>query len=118
MQYSGGVITDESCYKDHEVNHAVLIVGYGQEQGLDYFLVKNSWGEAWGDKGYVKIGMQSGEGICGIQVAPMQAETSGLNQGASSLPMQQPKLQQPQPKAPQPVPKPKLNLAAPLEYYL
>lgn len=117
MQYSGGVITDESCFADKEVNHAVLIVGYGQEQGLDYFLVKNSWGEEWGDKGYVKIGMQSGEGVCGIQVAPMQAETKGLNQGASSLPTPQPKLQ-PQPKAGQPIVKPKLNLASLPEYYL
>lgn len=53
------------------MNHAVLIVGYGQEQGIDYFLVKNSWGELWGDKGYVKIGAKQGEGVCGIQVAPV-----------------------------------------------
>mmetsp|Transcript_24540 Transcript_24540/g.32871 ORF Transcript_24540/g.32871 Transcript_24540/m.32871 type:complete len:146 (-) Transcript_24540:334-771(-) len=71
MQYAGGVITDESCYAGKEVNHAVLVVGYGEESGMQYFLVKNSWGETWGDKGLVKIGFQSGEGICGIQVAPI-----------------------------------------------
>merc|ERR1712156_1002497 len=72
MQYAGGVITDESC--GHDVNHAGLVVGYGNESGLEYFLMKNSWGETWGDKGYVKIDFQSGEGVCGIQVAPIQAE--------------------------------------------
>ena len=69
VQYSGGIITDESCGK--EINHAVLVVGYGAENGMNYFLAKNSWGEAWGDKGYVKIGVQPGEGVCGIQVAPI-----------------------------------------------
>ena len=64
MQYAGGIITDESC--GHDVNHAGLVVGYGEENGLEYFLVKNSWGTAWGDKGYVKIGVQAGAGVCGI----------------------------------------------------
>ena len=55
-QYATGVITEASCYESREVNHAVLIVGYGVENGLQYFLVKNSWGDTWGDKGFVKIG--------------------------------------------------------------
>ena len=54
--------------------------------------MKNSWGETWGDKGYVKIGFQSGEGVCGIQVAPIQAELVGLSQGAPT-PTPQPNVQ-------------------------
>lgn len=84
MQYAGGVITDESC--GHDINHAALVVGYGAQSGLEYFLVKNSWGPKWGDQGYVKIGVQSGEGVCGIQVAPIQAQLSGISQGATSPP--------------------------------
>ena len=65
--YKGGVITSEKCGQD--VNHGVLIVGYGVEDGKDYWLVKNSWGIEWGDKGYVKImrsDSREDKGICGI----------------------------------------------------
>ncbi len=48
------------------MNHAVTIVGYGSEKDGGYYLVRNSWGESWGDQGYVKIGMAEGTGICGI----------------------------------------------------
>jgi C1A family cysteine protease len=51
--YSGGIITSKCGTK---LNHAVLAVGYGTENGIEYFLVKNSWGASWGDKGYAKIG--------------------------------------------------------------
>ena len=49
-----------------DVNHAVLAVGYGTENGVDYWLVKNSWAESWGDKGYFKIAR--GNNMCGIAV--------------------------------------------------
>ena len=85
MQYSGGVITEESC--GHDVNHAALVVGYGTENNLEYFLVKNSWGPKWGDLGYVKVGVRSGEGVCGIQVAPVQFKKGpGLNQPGPTHP--------------------------------
>ena len=45
--------------------HAVEIIGYGTENGEDYWLVKNSWNEQWGDAGTFKILRGSNE--CGIE---------------------------------------------------
>ncbi|KAK9060836.1 hypothetical protein SSX86_021542 [Deinandra increscens subsp. villosa] len=46
------------------VNHAVVAVGYGVENGIPYWLIKNSWGAAWGINGYFK--MEMGKNMCGI----------------------------------------------------
>ncbi|KAI5664991.1 hypothetical protein M9H77_24314 [Catharanthus roseus] len=61
--YSEGIF-DGPCCKYHS-NHAVVIVGYGtSEDGIPYWLVKNSWGTRWGEDGYVR--MKRGVNICGI----------------------------------------------------
>mmetsp|Transcript_73217 Transcript_73217/g.101557 ORF Transcript_73217/g.101557 Transcript_73217/m.101557 type:complete len:135 (-) Transcript_73217:78-482(-) len=62
--YNGGVLTS-GC--GTSLDHAVLAVGYGKENGHEYYLVKNSWSTSWGEKGYIKIGITSGKGVCGIQ---------------------------------------------------
>jgi cathepsin H len=48
-----------------QVYHSMTIIGYGKMDGESYWIVKNSWGERWGDKGYAKISM-NGEN-CGIR---------------------------------------------------
>merc|ERR1712061_949805 len=45
-------------------NHAVTVVGYGTANGVDYWLIKNSWGTSWGEKGYIRL--KRGVGMCGI----------------------------------------------------
>lgn len=71
QMYSSGVITGSSC--GNNLDHGVLIVGYGVENGIKYWLVKNSWGSSWGDAGYVKIERSesnSDPGVCGIAMQP------------------------------------------------
>lgn len=70
--YRSGVIT-HCAKRDHlkqtDLDHAVLIVGYGTTaKGVDYWLVRNSWGPHWGEKGYFRIQRLSGQGLCGINM--------------------------------------------------
>ena len=63
--YSGGIYDEPEC-SSTELDHAVLLVGYGTtEDGVDYWLIKNSWGTSWGDNGYVKIKRDS-KNLCGV----------------------------------------------------
>ncbi|XP_048085060.1 cathepsin S, ortholog 1 isoform X1 [Alosa alosa] len=61
--YRGGIYSDPQC-NPKLTNHAVLVVGYGTENGQDYWLVKNSWGPAWGENGYVRMARNRNQ--CGI----------------------------------------------------
>jgi len=59
--YHTGVLTSASCGTN--LDHGVLAVGYGTEDGQDFFLVKNSWGATWGEKGFIKLGTNN---VCGM----------------------------------------------------
>jgi KDEL-tailed cysteine endopeptidase len=78
--YSGGVFTGE-CGTD--LDHGVLAVGYGTEKDLDYWIVKNSWGEYWGESGYLRMqrNMKDGNGfgLCGINIEPSYALKTSPN---------------------------------------
>lgn len=68
QMYKSGVLT-ASC--GTTLNHGVLAVGYGEEAGEKYWLVKNSWGATWGLDGFIKLARGRGRaGECGINQRP------------------------------------------------
>eukprot|EP00899_Mesostigma_viride_P022559 jgi/Mesvir1/3488/Mv11979-RA.1 len=75
--YSSGVF-DDDC--GEQLDHGVLVVGYGtDENGTDYWIVKNSWGALWGDEGYIKLsrGNHGPAGQCGIAMKPSYPTMGG-----------------------------------------
>jgi cathepsin L len=63
--YHSGVFFDEKCI-NKKLNHGVLVVGYGATpKNESYWIVKNSWGAKWGEKGYIKMSRNQGNN-CGI----------------------------------------------------
>ena len=53
MSYTGGILDNDQC--SPFTDHAVAAVGYGSENGIDYWIVRNSWGTTWGEEGYVRM---------------------------------------------------------------
>ncbi|CAI5518920.1 unnamed protein product, partial [Closterium sp. Naga37s-1] len=78
QDYDGrGKYADEECFSNH-LNHVVLVVGY-LSAGSDpsnsavlppFWIIRNSWGTAWGDQGHMRMDIRSGDGICGINTLP------------------------------------------------
>ena len=68
---------DPACYT-YSLNHVVLVVGYlvaGSDPNArgvapPFWIIRNSWGTDWGDGGYMRMGIEGGDGICGINVLP------------------------------------------------
>ena len=70
-QYHSGIFDYNGCGTD--LDHAVLVIGYGTENGIDYWIVKNSWGTNWGEDGYIRIkrNTENSKGQCGIAMQPL-----------------------------------------------
>jgi len=73
--YTGGIftgpppkhegVTEHGVRYWEQTNHAVVAIGWGQENGHKYWIIKNTWGPKWGEKGYFRI--QRGTDECGIE---------------------------------------------------
>lgn len=52
--YTGGIFNDTTG-AGADIDHAISVVGYGVENGTKYWMIRNSWGSMWGEKGYVRL---------------------------------------------------------------
>jgi len=100
--YSHGVLTKECGNK---LDHGVLLVGYGTENGISYWKIKNSWGASWGENGFIRLerGGVSKDGECGIKLMPSYPVVQGAP-GPSPGPAPGPAPAPPSPTPPSPTP--------------
>lgn len=75
--YFGGILDPYTFLCNPKgLNHGVLLVGYGVENNKPYWIIKNSWGSSWGEKGFFRI--ISGKGACGVNTFVITAEVEDI----------------------------------------
>lgn len=72
QMYQRGIYSDPDC--GFELDHGVLLIGYGYDKtyDMDYWIIKNSWSDSWGENGYIRIqrNIDDERGLCGISMDP------------------------------------------------
>ncbi|KAM6567643.1 hypothetical protein CsatA_026771 [Cannabis sativa] len=106
--YTGGIYDGDCSDNPNDIDHAVLIVGYGSEGDEDYWIVKNSWGTSWGIQGYfyIKRNTNLPYGVCAINAMASyptkESSTPSPYPSPSSPPPPSPILPPPPPPPPSP----------------
>ena len=70
--YKGGIYSPSETQcpnKPINIDHGVILVGYGVENNIDYWIIRNSWGSDWGENGYIRI--TRGKNTCGVANSPI-----------------------------------------------
>jgi len=84
--YGSGILSEDDCPAEPIVNHAVVLIGYGNDKSLNrrYWHILNSWGSDWGEQGYGRIAMsQDEDSRCGWDTDPQAG--SGCDGGPSRV---------------------------------
>jgi len=80
--YSSGIF--DMCDLEHPIiNHAVVLMGYGIENGHEYWLIRNSWSPTWGENGYIRLARYPEEEPCGVDNKPLDGYSCKSNPPAS-----------------------------------
>jgi len=68
QMYESGIFN--GCGKDAVIDHAVTAMGYGEESGVKYWLIQNSWGSDWGEAGRIRMQRHTDGDYCGMNNKP------------------------------------------------
>lgn len=83
--YETGIFNGCDLSTNAVLDHGVVLVGYGSENGQSYYLVRNSWGTEYGESGYIRLARSDNESsICGIDTSPQEGTGCAMN---SSIPV-------------------------------
>ena len=94
--YQSGVYDNPDCFSRGQVDHGVLLVGFGNDDtGTPFYKLKNSWATTWGESGYMRLAR--GGNICGVASKPTYATSAAAAGGGGG----------PTPPAPTPGPAPR-----------
>ncbi|TKY71846.1 Oryzain beta chain [Spatholobus suberectus] len=106
--YTGGIYDGDCSSNPDDIDHAVLIVGYGSEGDEDYWIVKNSWGTLWGMEGYIYIRRNTNlkYGVCAINYMASYPTKESTAPSPSSPPSPPSPPAMPPPPPPPPSPSP------------
>jgi cathepsin L len=70
FQYHNGIFT--GCGKDVVISHAVVAMGYGQQDDNKYWVIQNSWGADWGEQGHIRLLRHDKDEYCGMNNDPQK----------------------------------------------
>jgi len=84
--YESGVFKGCDPTKNVDIDHAVVLVGYGEDNGQKYWLVRNSWSPSWGEKGYIRVARSDDdENNCATDSTPTDGSACNGNTTAVTV---------------------------------